>query len=98
MPRLNMPKTNPTKNKPKEPQDFESVAKYLECDDDKEALEKNLGKIAKSRPPERLPERSEAVSGKESEGITPIAAAQSKETQKKIAKDAKVAPSPKPRR
>ena len=30
--------------------DFESVAKRLECDDDKEAFEKKLGKIAKAKP------------------------------------------------
>ena len=30
--------------------DFESVAKRLECDDDKEAFEKKLGKIAKATP------------------------------------------------
>ena len=30
--------------------DFESVAKRLECEDDKEAFEKKLGKIAKAKP------------------------------------------------
>ena len=33
-----------------EKDDFESVAKRLECDDDKEAFEKKLGKIAKAKP------------------------------------------------
>lgn len=35
--------------KDKQKDDFESVAKRLECDDDKEAFEKNLGKIAKAK-------------------------------------------------
>lgn len=30
--------------------DFESVAKRLECDEDKERFEKKLGKIAKATP------------------------------------------------
>ena len=29
---------------------FDSVAKRLECEDDKEAFEKKLGKIAKAKP------------------------------------------------
>ena len=37
------------RKKPKQPQDFESVARRLECDEDKERFEKKLGKIAKSR-------------------------------------------------
>lgn len=34
--------------KPKDSDDFETVAKRLECEDDKEAFEKKLGKIAKA--------------------------------------------------
>lgn len=33
--------------------DFKSVAKRLECDEDKERFEKKLGKIAKSPGPKR---------------------------------------------
>lgn len=36
--------------KEKSPDDFESIAKRLECDDDKETFEKKLGKIAKAKP------------------------------------------------
>ena len=32
---------------------FEETAKRLECDDDKEAFEKKLGKIAKAKPNKR---------------------------------------------
>ena len=42
-------------------------------------------KIAKATPKVRLPQRSEAVSGDEEKGMTPIAAAQTKETKQKIA-------------
>jgi hypothetical protein len=41
--------TRPQKPLPKESDDFESVAKRLECEDDKEAFEKKLGKIAKAK-------------------------------------------------
>ena len=34
--------------KPKPPQDFESVAKRLECDEDRARFEKKLGKLAKT--------------------------------------------------
>lgn len=34
----------------KKPDDFASVARRLECDDDKAAFEKKLGKIAKAKP------------------------------------------------
>jgi hypothetical protein len=38
------PRTNKTKD------DFKSVAKRLECDDDKARFEKKLGKLAKAKP------------------------------------------------
>lgn len=34
----------------KKPDDFESVAKRLECDEDKGRFEAKLGKIAKAKP------------------------------------------------
>ena len=56
--------------------DFESDAK--------------LGEIGKNKPPVRLPQRSEAVSGDESAGLTPIAAAQKKKPESaKMGKSAK---------
>ena len=43
---------SPKKNdKSKPPQDFESVAKRLECDDDKARFEAKLGKLAKAKGP-----------------------------------------------
>jgi len=41
--------TKTPKKKPKSPQDFESVAKRLECDEDKGRFEKKLGKLAKAK-------------------------------------------------
>lgn len=38
------------KKKPKPKDDFESVAKRLECDEDKVRFEAKLGKIAKAKP------------------------------------------------
>ena len=38
-------------DKPKRADDFESVAKRLECDDDKERFEAKLGKLAKAKAP-----------------------------------------------
>lgn len=38
---------------PSKRDDFESVAKRLECDEDKGRFEKNLGKIAKAKPVEK---------------------------------------------
>ena len=38
------------KPKPEKRDDFASVAKRLECDEDKERFEKKLGKIAKLKP------------------------------------------------
>ena len=35
--------------KPRKADDFESVAKRLECDEDKERFEKKLGKLAKAK-------------------------------------------------
>ena len=40
-------KNSKPKKKSKKADDFESVAKRLECDEDKERFEKKLGKIAK---------------------------------------------------
>lgn len=42
----------PTKKakRPKPPQDFASVAKRLECDEDKGRFEDKLGKLAKAKP------------------------------------------------
>ena len=60
-----MPKKAPAKPKAQNstdfPQDFESVAKRLECDEDKERFEKTLGKITKAQQPSR-PARSGAKS------------------------------------
>ena len=46
-----MPKKAPAKPKAKNstdlPHDFESVAKRLECDEDKERFEESLGKLAR---------------------------------------------------
>ena len=39
-------------------------------------FEKKLGKIAKSKVGGRMPERSEAISGDESKGLTPVSTAQ----------------------
>ena len=48
-----MPKKAPAKPKAKDstdlPQDFESVAKRLECDEDKERFEEKLGNLARTR-------------------------------------------------
>jgi hypothetical protein len=38
------------KNKKRTPDDFKSVAKRLDCDDDKATFEAKLGKIAKAKP------------------------------------------------
>ncbi len=38
------------KQKPKRDDSFESVAKRLECDEDKVRFEKKLGKLAKAKP------------------------------------------------
>lgn len=38
------------KKKDLKPHDFESVAKRLECDEDRGRFEKALGKIAKAKP------------------------------------------------
>ena len=40
------PSTEPKKKKP---DDFKSVAKRLECDDDKASFEAKLGKLAKAK-------------------------------------------------
>ncbi|HVW74437.1 MAG TPA: hypothetical protein VHC39_12410 [Rhizomicrobium sp.] len=40
----------PDKKKPKRDDSFESVAKRLECDDDKARFEAKLGKLAKAKP------------------------------------------------
>jgi hypothetical protein len=48
MQRLTMPKTKKA-SKPK-PDDFASVAKRLECDDDKARFEAKLGNLAKAKP------------------------------------------------
>lgn len=45
------PKDSKEAGKTNRKDDFESVAKRLECEDDKEAFEKKLGKIAKAKPP-----------------------------------------------
>jgi hypothetical protein len=45
------------KPKPKPKDDFESVAKRLECDEDKGRFETKLGKIAKAKP---IPEKQKA--------------------------------------
>jgi len=50
MPRAK-PKKKPTKSPPKD--DFVSVARRLECDEDKGRFEAKLGKIAKAKPAER---------------------------------------------
>jgi hypothetical protein len=57
----------------------------MKKDISKPAAQGNLRKIAASIPPGRFPQRSEIVSGNESKEMTPIAAAQSKKTKKKIA-------------
>jgi hypothetical protein len=47
-------KRAPTKSKARghKPDDFATVARRLECDEDKERFEKKLGKIAKAKPKE----------------------------------------------
>lgn len=43
-------KASSTKAKSQRQDDFKSVAKRLECDEDKARFEKKLGKIAKAKP------------------------------------------------
>jgi hypothetical protein len=43
-------KARPDRSAPRPPDDFVSVARRLECDDDKEHFEATLAKIAKARP------------------------------------------------
>jgi len=47
-----MPKKPPAKRRtqPPQPDDFKSVARRLECDEDKVQFEAKLGKIAKAKP------------------------------------------------
>lgn len=46
-----MPEKNHKERKVNDAKDsFEEVAKRLECEDDKEAFEKKLGKLAKAKP------------------------------------------------
>jgi hypothetical protein len=40
----------PQNERPAKLQDFESVAKRLECDEDKERFEAKLGKLARAKP------------------------------------------------
>ncbi|MGA9137923.1 MAG: hypothetical protein WBZ39_08320, partial [Methylovirgula sp.] len=44
------PQTKTRANQRHESDDFESVARRLECDEDKEQFETKLGKIAKAKP------------------------------------------------
>jgi hypothetical protein len=43
--------TRPKAAVTKQPYDFVSVARRLECDEDKKRFEAKLGKIAKAKPP-----------------------------------------------
>jgi len=45
-----MPKKNADSKTKANSDDFEAVAKRLECDEDKDAFEAKLGKIAKAKP------------------------------------------------
>ena len=47
------PKKRKKKRQSQPTDDFESVAKRLECDEDRERFEKALGKVAKAKPIER---------------------------------------------
>ena len=48
-----MPQRPSTKPKRKKADDFESVAKRLECDEDKDRFEAQLGKLAKATKPDK---------------------------------------------
>jgi hypothetical protein len=82
--------TEKTRITAKKPDDFKSVARRLGYDPDMDKVPGKLGKIAKSRVAGRMPARSEAMAGDESEGLTPVATAQEAKPGK-IAKVEKIA-------
>ncbi len=78
--------TKAKKSKKPKADDFKSVAKRLECDEDKAAFEKKLGKIAKAKPDRSITDQIRELEKrlKTTVGLSPEAIAEREQIQRRL--------------